>query len=64
MTDSETQWIIVDEREGVGRVDTWSEYLCVMPASEPDTIEIAICRYEMLGEIPVDWFDEEGQTLP
>jgi len=57
-------WIILDEREGVGRVDTWSEYLCVSRTHDPDKFEIAICRYEMVGEIPTDWFDDEGQPLP
>ena len=55
---------ILDEREGVGRVDTWSEYLCVSRTHDPDKFEIAICRYEMVGEIPTDWFDDEGQPLP
>ena len=53
----------MDEREGVGRVDTWSEYLCVSSTNDPDKFEIAICRNEVVGEIPSDWFDDEGQPL-
>lgn len=59
-----TSWIIVDEREANGSIDTWSEYLCVRRAGDPNKFEIAICGYEMIGEIPADWFDEEGQPLP
>lgn len=60
----ESTWIIIDEREGVGRVDTWSEYLCVSRTEDPRIYEFAICRHEMVGEIPSEWFDEEGQPLP
>lgn len=60
----DSTWIVVDEREGVGRVDTWSEYLCVSRTDEPDTFDIAICRHELVGEIPKNWFDDEGQPLP
>jgi hypothetical protein len=63
MTDNNS-WVIVDEREGVGRVDTWNEYLCIRTSDDPDWVEITICRYEMVGEIPADWFDEEGRPLP
>ena len=57
-------WIIVDEREATGSIDTWSEYLCVSRTDDPKKFEIAICRYEMVGEIPLEWFDEDGQPLP
>lgn len=57
-------WVIVDEREGVGRVDTWSEYLCVKLTDDQDQIDIAVCRNEVVGEIPSEWFDDEGEPLP
>jgi len=57
-------WIIVDEREATGSIDTRSEYLCVSRTDDPKKFEIAICRYEMVGEIPLEWFDEDGQPLP
>jgi hypothetical protein len=63
MEPMDSSWIVVDEREGVGRVDTWSEYLCVSRTDEPDTFDIAICRYEVVGEIPAEWFDEDGCPL-
>lgn len=63
MTDN-TPWIIVDEREGVGRVDTWSEYLCVSSTDDPSKFDIAVCGSEVVGEIPADWFDDEGQPIP
>lgn len=59
-----TSWIIIDEREATGSIDTWSEYLCVSRTDVPNKFEIAICRYEMVGEIPQEWFDDEGQPLP
>lgn len=64
MEPMDSSWIVVDEREGVGRVDTWSEYLCVSRTDKPETFDIAICRYEVVGEIPTAWFDDEGQPLP
>jgi hypothetical protein len=59
-----TSWIIIDEREATGSIDTWNEYLCVGRTDDPNNFEIAICGYEMVGEIPSDWFDEDGQPLP
>lgn len=64
MEPTDSTWIILDEREGVGGVDTWSEYLCASRTDNPEQFEIAICRYEMVGEIPAEWFDDEGQPLP
>lgn len=57
-------WMILDEREGVGMVDTWTEYLCVSQTDDPNKIDVAICRSEIVGEIPAEWFDDEGQPLP
>ena len=57
-------WIIVDEREATGSIDTWSEFLCVSRTNEPQNFILAICRYEMVGEIPPEWFDDECQPLP
>lgn len=57
-------WIIVDQREGSGRLDAWSEYLCVSRLPDPAKFEIAICRHELVGEIPTDWFDEDGVPYP
>ena len=57
-------WIIVDEREGVGRVDTWSEYLCVSRTDNPKEYEVAICRHEVVAELPREWFDDDWQPLP
>lgn len=57
-------WQKIAEREASGRLDTWSVFLCVRPTAEPQLIEIAVCRYEELGEMPSDWFDEEGRPLP
>ncbi len=64
MMNDNASWIIVDEREATGSIDTWREYLCISPANDPDKFEIAICRHELVGEIPADWFDDEGQPLP
>ena len=64
MMNDNTSWIIIDEREATGSIDTWSEYLCVSRTDDPKKFEIAICRYEMVGEIPLEWFDEDGQPLP
>ena len=63
ITNDNASWIIIDEREATGSIDTWSEYLCVSQTDEPQSFEIAICRYEMVGEIPQEWFDDEGQPL-
>jgi hypothetical protein len=59
-----TSWVIIDEREATGSINTWSEYLCVSRTDDPNNFERAICRYEMVGEIPQEWFDAEGQPLP
>ena len=64
MTGNNTHWMILDEREAKGSIDTWSEFLCVRRTDEPDTCDIAICGYEVVGEIPTAWFDDEGQPLP
>lgn len=57
-------WIIVDEREGVGRLDTWSEYLCMGRTEDSRVYELVVCRHEMVAEIPSEWFDDDGEPLP
>lgn len=64
MQTNSNPWVIVYEREGVGRLDTWSEYLCAVRTDDPEQCEIAICRHEVIGELPREWFDDDWQPLP
>ncbi len=63
MADSSADWIVLDQREGVGRVDTWDEYLCVRKSEKANEVELAICRHQIVCEIPREWFDDDGQPL-
>lgn len=49
-------------REAFGAVDGWDEYLCAFRG--PWGFELAAFRYEWLGEVPDDWFDDDGDLLP
>lgn len=59
-----SDWIIIDEREGAGRLDSWNEYLCARRTSDPARYEIAICCYEIVSELPREWFDDNWHPLP
>lgn len=58
------RWVVIAEREGVGRLDTWIEYLCVRRIDDAGVCELAICCHEPIAEIPSEWFDDEGEPLP
>jgi hypothetical protein len=57
-------WTIVGEREGVGRLDTWQEFLCIKRSEASDVFDLGIFRHELVAEIPSTWFDDDGNPLP
>lgn len=55
-------WHPIICREASNLIEAWPEYLCVQPADEG--LFLAICKPELLGYIPSEWFDEDGELLP
>ena len=53
-------FIIIDERENSGWVDSWTEYLCLEELSEE--FELTIRSNEILAEA-MEYVDEEGEEL-
>lgn len=55
-------WVILAEREGYGRVDSWDEYFAI--SRHMESYCFCVVRDQWLGEVPDDWFDEDGELLP
>lgn len=55
-------WHPVLSREQSTMADTWTEYLCASPSK--DGFVLGICVHELLGYIPQEWFDDDGEPLP
>jgi hypothetical protein len=58
-------WTIVGERNVASNSpgsDDWVEYLAIRPCG--NAFEMTICGYEVLGEPPSSWFNEDGNPLP
>ena len=58
---AETDWRIIGEREGVSRVDTWDEFLCL--CHEDRGWFVSVCSYKPLAVFPCEWFDDDGQPM-
>ena len=54
-------WHPISSREQSSMADTWIEYLCA--ARDGDGFCLGICVHELLGYIPQEWFDDEGEPL-
>lgn len=54
--------IIIASRKGFGSVDMWDEYLCAFQTLWGFTL--GVYRYQWLGAVPDNWFDEDGDLLP
>lgn len=57
-----TGWIALDTQEAYGAVDSWDEYLCALPTDRGFVLNVL--RHQWLGEVPQDWFDDDGQPVP
>lgn len=57
-------WHVVSTRRVGGALDDWEEFLCIREGRVASTTVIAICGYEIIGEPPSDWFDDDGVPLP
>ena len=58
-------WTIIGERNVASNSpgsDDWVEYLAIRPCG--NVFEMTICGYEVLGEPPSSWFNEDGNPLP
>ena len=55
-------WQILHSREQSTMADTWTEYLCAQ--IDKIGITLGICTYELLGYLPQEWFDDDGELLP
>jgi hypothetical protein len=63
MDQSDREYVILDSREAAGALDSWDEHLCLRRT--PLGHELAIYGYELLGEVPDHWYDEDtGEPLP
>lgn len=58
----EPEWTILASRDASGALDCWTEHLGVRPA--PQGLELGLLAPKVLGEIPQDWYDEDGDLLP
>jgi hypothetical protein len=56
------EWQILHSREQSTVADTWTEYLCAK--IDETQITLGICIYELLGDLPREWFDDDGELLP
>jgi hypothetical protein len=54
--------IAIATMEAYGAVDSWDEYLCVFRGAWG--FDLNVYRYDWLGEIPYEWYDDEGELLP
>jgi hypothetical protein len=57
-----SDWELLATREAWGAVDSWDEYLGLKGV--PGQYTFSVLRHLWLGEVPEDWFDEEGELLP
>lgn len=55
-------WHPILTREQSSMADTWTEYLCASPVE--DGFVLGICTHELLGYIPSEWYDDDGELLP
>jgi hypothetical protein len=55
-------WVTIDSREAYGSIDSWQEYLCARRGAWGFILDVF--RHEWLGEVPHDWYDEDGELLP
>ena len=49
------------EQSSIG-AGAWTEYLCANPIG--NGFALGICMYELLGDIPSEWYDDDGDLLP
>lgn len=56
------EWIMLATREACGMVDTWDEVLQALPVA--GGWELQVFMNEPLGDVPSDWYDEDGELLP
>ena len=54
-------WYPILSREQSSMVDSWTEYLCA--TEDGDGFALGICVHELLGYVPQEWFDEDGEPL-
>lgn len=57
-----TGWVILDTQEAFGAVDSWDEYLCTFRTNRGFILNVL--RHQWLGEVPEEWFDDDGRPLP
>ncbi len=55
-------WHPILTREQSSMADTWTEYLCASPVG--NGFVLGICTHELIGGIPDDWYDDDGELLP
>jgi len=55
-------WYPILSREQSTMADTWTEYLCA--TREGGKFDLGICAHELLGYIPGEWLDDDGEPLP
>lgn len=55
-------WLVLADRLGAGAVDWWDEYLGLQ--GTPGEYTFCILRYQWLGPVPDDWYDDDGELLP
>ncbi len=55
-------WSPILSREQSNMSDTWTEYLCA--TRDGAVFGLGICVHELLGYIPQEWFDDDGEPLP
>jgi hypothetical protein len=53
--------LVTREQSSIG-AGAWTEYLCARTVE--DGFLLGICIYELLGDIPSEWRDDDGELLP
>ena len=53
--------LVTREQSSIG-AGAWTEYLCARPVE--DGFLLGICINELLGDIPSEWHDDDGELLP
>jgi hypothetical protein len=59
---ADTPWITIATREASGAIDSWEEVLQVCKADRGWHLQVF--RHVWLGEVPLDWYDEDGELHP
>lgn len=59
---NEPEWTILASRDANGTLDCWTESLGALHSD--GCVAITILADEVLGEIPRDWLDDDGELLP